>query len=459
MSASVPHRASLACLVALVAALLLGACSGDDDGPPSVEAISFEASGAFAVIGEELTLEGSGLFGDLEVTVGGVPTTVIDASGDTALVRVPPGSPVGSVWVVASRGFLESAPVAIEVRRLAYTANFTNLTLSVLTVDGTDVELVGEIPVDVPPGPFAIAFTPDGRRAVVACSIAFLPQSIVDTLAPGAPPGDSVAIVDAIFGEVIGVVATGVPSQPSQPTGVAISPDGATAYVTNYVPSTISMIDIESATLRQGLAVPRQPEEIAVSSDGTLLFVPSDAGTVSTIDTTIVSVLGTVETGGNDPSGVALSPDAQTGYATNSFVDPSFGEDGTLSVLDLADPASPRVVGTVAAGIGPTPYDVKVAPGGALGVVTNLNVIFEPLSIGPGSISLVDLAAIPPVVIATIPVGTAPIHVSITYDGSVALVPNGLSGTVSVVNLVAQTVAATVPLGIAIGPADVAVQP
>src|SRR4029453_5253386 len=100
-------------------------------------------------------------------------------------------------------------PLCLQVRRLAYTANFTDLTLSVLSVEGLDVQKIFDIPVDVPPGPFAVAFTPAVRRAVVACSIAFLPESIVATLAPGAPAGDSVAIVDVIHSQGIGVIGTG----------------------------------------------------------------------------------------------------------------------------------------------------------------------------------------------------------------------------------------------------------
>jgi DNA-binding beta-propeller fold protein YncE len=62
-------------------------------------------------------------------------------------------------------------------------------------------------------------------------------------------------------------------------------------------------------------------------------------------------------------------------------------------------------------------------------------------------------------VLTTIAVGTAPIHAAITGGGAVALVGNGLSGSVSVVDLVAQTVSGTVDLDIPIGPADVAIQP
>lgn len=449
------RRASVALGGTFLCVALLG-CGGGENGPPQIGTVEFEGGDSTAIIGEYLTVDGYSFGDGVTVTIGGVPAPVLEATRTSIRTQIPPGTPAGAVPLVLIRDTVQSEPFTLDVQRLAYTANFTDLSLSVLSVTGNDVTVVGRIPVEVPPGPFAVAFSPDGRRAVVASSIAFLPESIVDTLAPGAPPGNSVAIVDVLHGEVTGVVATGTDSKP---TGVAISRDGSTAWVTNYAPSTVSVIDLDAAELVGQIAVPRQPEEIALSSDGSLLLVNSDGGTVSTIDAATSAVVGTVSTGGNDPSGVAFSPDARTGYATNSFVDPTFGEDGTLTVLDLSSPADPAVTATVAAGIGPTPYDVKVAPGGLLGVVTNLNVVFSPLAIGPGSISVVDLASAPPVVTSVIPVGTAPIHVAITEGGRTALVGNGLSGTVSVVDLNARAVVSTVALDIPIGPADVAVQP
>jgi len=55
--------------------------------------------------------------------------------------------------------------------------------------------------------------------------------------------------------------------------------------------------------------------------------------------------------------------------------------------------------------------------------------------------------------------GVGPIHAAITEGGRVALVGNGLSGTVSIVDLEARAVTGAVALDIPIGPADVAVQP
>ena len=142
----------------------------------------------------------------------------------------------------------------------------------------------------------------------------------------------------------------------------------------------------------------------------------------------------------------------------NSYVDASLGEDGTVSVLDLSDPSAPRLAATLADGIGPTPYDVKLTADGSTAVVTNLNVIFEPIMIGPGSVSIVDLTD-PAAPVARVDVGTAPIYAAIAPIGGFAIAGNGLSQNVSVFDLAPAAITETLPLGTTIGPVDVAIQP
>jgi YVTN family beta-propeller protein len=441
---------------AVLTLTLGGGCGGDDDSssePPVIESLRDENGDGVAVIGEDITLVGTS-GNNLRVTVAGVDAPLVEGN-EEVVVRVPPGVPAGLVPVVAENRGGTSAPVLLQVRRLAFTADFADHALSVLDVDGLQVTPIGMIEVDVPPGPFAVAFTPDGRTAVVACGVGFLPSDVVALLAPNSPPGDSVAIVDVIAGETVAVVRIG---EDSIPTGVAIHPDGQTAYVSNYASNTISVIDLAERRLIANVAVPRQPEEIAVRSDGAVLLVNSVGGTVTLVDTESLEILATLATGGNDPSGVAWAADGTTGYVTNSFTNPTAGDDGTLTVLNLADPATPSVTATITESIGPTPFDVDIVPGSGVALVTNLSVVFEPLSVALGSISLVDFSTTPPQV-EVLPVGLAPIRAAVSSDGLVALVGNGLAQTVSVVDLEGRTIADTVDLESTVGPSDVAIQP
>ncbi len=450
-------RAALSLVFAWMATASLG-CGGDDDvagPPPIVESIVDENGDGLVVIGEHLTLMGFSGPG-VRVTVDGIEAPRVESgAGENAVVRVPAGVAAGEVSLIAENAFGVGDPVSITVTRLAYTADFDDLAMTVLSVDGTNVEVMGRIAVDVAPGPFSVRFTPDGRTAVVACGVGFLPQSIIAALAPGAAPGGSVAIVDVIAGETVAVIEVGADSIP---TGVAIHPDGQTAYVTNYAASVVSVIDLAERRLVVNLAVPRQPEEMALRSDGAFLLVNSVGGSVSVIDTATLEIVSTLVTGENDPSGVAWSANGTLGYVVHSFTDPNLTEDGTFAVLDLETPMSPSVVSILADGIGPTPFDVDLVPNQSLAIVTNLNVIFEPISIGPGSVSIVDLSS-SPMDVETIAVGTAPIRAAVSSDGAVALVGNGLEQTVSVVDIASRTVVATVALNSTIGPSDIAIQP
>ena len=76
----------------------------------------------------------------------------------------------------------------------------------------------------------------------------------------------------------------------SKPRGVAVSPDGTTAYVANFWSHTVSVIDTATNAIKAGfsagITVGTSPKGVAVSPDGTTLYVTNwDDDTVSVIDT------------------------------------------------------------------------------------------------------------------------------------------------------------------------------
>src|SRR5256885_2255641 len=72
------------------------------------------------------------------------------------------------------------------------------------------------------------------------------------------------------------------------------------------------------------------------------------------------------------------------------------------------------------------------------------------------TVSVIDTAT--NTVVATIPVGLAPLGVAITPDGTRAYVANG-SNIVSVIDTATNTVVATIPVGVEAGPVGVAITP
>ena len=72
----------------------------------------------------------------------------------------------------------------------------------------------------------------------------------------------------------------------TNPTGVAVSPDGTKVYVTNLNDDTVSVINTKTNTVTATVPVGSNPSTIAGSPDGTKVYVTnSNDNTISVIDT------------------------------------------------------------------------------------------------------------------------------------------------------------------------------
>ncbi|MEU9048496.1 YncE family protein, partial [Kitasatospora sp. NPDC048343] len=81
----------------------------------------------------------------------------------------------------------------------------------------------------------------------------------------------------------------------SFPTGVAITPDGLHAYVTNEGDNTVSVIDTATNTVTATVVVGTGPFDVAVTPDGLHAYVTNEGdNTVSVIDTATNTVTATV---------------------------------------------------------------------------------------------------------------------------------------------------------------------
>ena len=134
---------------------------------------------------------------------------------------------------------------------------------------------------------------------------------------------------------IVSAPTGGSPRVVSVPTGakgshmVAVSPDGARAYVANMGSGSVGVFDLAAGRKLTDIAVGGQPEGIAVTSDGKRLWVANRTGdTVQVIDAATGRVLAKRPTG-KTPIRVAISPDGR--HATTS----NFGA-GTISVFDAA---------------------------------------------------------------------------------------------------------------------------
>jgi YVTN family beta-propeller protein len=231
----------------------------------------------------------------------------------------------------------------------------------------------------------------------------------------------------------------------AEPFGVAITPNGSTAYVTNSegtVGKSVSIINM-LAGATGGQIAPFDPGTVGVgiTPDGRRAYIASrEAATVSAVDTGTNTLIGSpIEVGTELESldrGVAITPDGQHVYVAR------FGDD----LVSMIDTETNLVIGApIPAGEGPRA--MAITPDGRrLYVTDNIS----------GAVTVIDTAT-NTVIGAPIPVGLEPRGIAITPDGSRAYVANQGSETVSVIDTATNTVIGAPipvmdPLGVAITP-------
>jgi YVTN family beta-propeller protein len=230
----------------------------------------------------------------------------------------------------------------------------------------------------------------------------------------------------------------------SLPEGVAITPDGTRALVTNLGDNTVSILDLTQTpiTVISTVDVGSSPRGVAITPDGNRAIVTnSGSTTLSVLDLTHTPIPVTDITGMPvDFIGVAITPDGERALIAN-------GNDQSVYIFDLTQ--SPiALTSTVAVGL--TPVFLAVTPDGSKAIVTNYD---------DASVSVLDLTQTPIIVTDTVGVGVHPSGIGISPDGSRALVSNHESNTISVLDLtqspvvVSQTITVSPKTwGVAISP-------
>jgi YVTN family beta-propeller protein len=308
---------------------------------------------------------------------------------------------------------------------------------------------------------------------------------VANSFSANGGPG-TVSVIDTATNTVVATVPVGV-----QPEGVAVTPDGKHAYVTNFTGlaiGTVSVIDTATNTVVATVPVGYGPTGVAVTPDGKHAYVANNFGnfipnfgTVSVIATATNTVVATVPVG-EQPQGIAITPDGKHAYVANSRF--NFTPPGTVSVIATA---SNTVVGSpIPAGL--APFGIAITPDGTKAYVTDYgnNIVEEidtstntgvtTVTVGsnPQGVAVVPSGIIAYVtnassntvsaiftgnntIVGTIPVGTNPIGVSVTPDGKHVFVANYLDNTVSVIDRLTNAIVATIPVGNA--PYGVAITP
>lgn len=247
----------------------------------------------------------------------GTNCIIVTSDGKTAFVSNEfTSSPAGSVsrmdlasgqvlWSVTVGG----EPVDIEFvpntkEEWAWVANYKDQTISTVNLYGGFVGATIAVP---GAGPNTVAFTPDGTMCYVA------------NWQTDNPAGSSVTPIqvtgNGASGTVLPSIAVGL-----NPNWVAITRDGATAYVANKGSSSITPIDVATNTVGATIALPGPPIQIELSPDGKMAYiaiaglkidavVPMD---LTTNPATVGPAIALVP--GAQPHWIAFTPDGATAY-------------------------------------------------------------------------------------------------------------------------------------------------
>ncbi|MDW5549607.1 PKD domain-containing protein [Methanosarcina sp.] len=311
--------------------------------------------------------------------------------------------------------------------KYAYITNELESTLSI--IDTTTNTVTATVPAGNEPA--AVAVNPDGTKVYVANFYLWNDETILSkstdtklaflerTTEHVATDEGAISVIDTATNTLKATVPVG-----SLPAGVAVSPDGTKVYVANRGSNTVSVIDAATNTVTATMDVGSGPNGIAVNPDGTKVYVTNMySDTVSVIDAATNTVTTTVNVG-SYPWGVAVSPSGTKVYVSSTGSD-------TVSVIDTA---TNKVTATVP--VGSFPIGIAVKPDGTKVYVANEE---------SNTISVIDTATNK--VTATVTVGNYPLGVAVKPDGTKVYVANSNSNTVSVINAATNTVTVTIPVG------------
>ncbi len=315
----------------------------------------------------------------------------------------------------------------------------------ITVISGADFKAVATIPAGKRPR--GLHASPDGRLVYVALSgtpIEPPPQLDAqgnpifrrhqdkdddDEAANADKSADGIGVIDVATRKLTGKINAG-----SDPEEFALSQDGTRLYVSNEDVATASVINIRSGKVEHIIPVGQEPEGAATAPDGKRFYITCEAGgDIYAIDTGTFRVAGHFKVPPR-PRSVAFLP------GSNLAIIPSEST-GQLNLIDTGELKVLRVIELPA---GSRPMSVKVSPDGKR--------IYA--SAGrAGTIAVLDAQTF--ALVTTIKVGTRPWGITLSPDGRYLFSANGPSNDVSVVDLsldkeIARVAAGRQPWGVTI---------
>lgn len=204
----------------------------------------------------------------------------------------------------------------------------------------------------------------------------------------------------------------------SNPSGLAITPNGQYVYVTNINDNTVSIVSTTTNKVVQTISGFNQPYTVSINPAGTKAYVTNSAPTattVSVIDIATNIISATIAGFNGGPSGMAITPDGLFGYV-NNYGDPhNFAQRGTtVQKVNLTT----NTVVAPAITVGNYPAAVTMHPSGNYVYVANYNTG----TVGNDTVSVISTGS--DTVVATITGFFGPYQIAINPAGTYAYVTN-----------------------------------
>jgi YVTN family beta-propeller protein len=327
--------------------------------------------------------------------------------------------------------------------RWVVTANSTSGSASLVDLEA------GQAVAEVPTGgrPFAVALSRDGRRAVVTN---WLSGSL--TVLEVKPPQL----------RVLRTLSVG-----DEPRGVALTADGARAFVALAGEAAVAVVDLQKLATVARVVVGEEPWHVGLSADGKRLAVSnSRSRDVSVVDVPTLKLLYSVPLRGHNLRHVAMSADGAWAYVphiadrglgtTRQNIDNGWVVASRLSRVPLREEGPREAIALDPRGKAVGDVDgVALSPDGATVALTaggthELLLLRQPLPFlaygGPADHIDPDLLA-DAQRFRRVTLGGRPLGAAFTPDGRRVVVANYLANALQVVDVAGGQVSRTIPLG------------
>jgi len=308
------------------------------------------------------------------------------------------------------------APPALGV----YVTNEQSGDLSI--IDAATASVVGTIPLGKRPR--GIAASPDGTTLYVALSGSPAAGPGVDekTLPPPDRSADGIGVVDIKARKLLRVMKSG-----TDPEQLAVSHDGTKVFVANEDAGQLSVLDVASGAIVDSFKVGDEPEGVSVmpTRDNIVYVTSEDAGAVYAVDVAAKKVLKEIMVGPR-PRSIAFLPDGSRAYVPSE-------NGGTLSLVDTRRMATIKTI-TLGDGIRPM-GQVMAKDGKHLYVSTGRSKM----------VYTIDTTTNKPV--GMVEAGQRPWGIGLSPDQTTLFTANGPSGDVSFIDVATNMVTKKVPVG------------